>query len=153
MFGLPMEAGDVTDQDMHHVFPPPEIVEKWHLGEEAEWPPQESVPRLRFDVGQEVMCRVGATDWSPGRVIQLWYREPNWPEGAFAPYKIRLDDGRDIFAPADMDQIIKANPNPPPRPQQQEQPPPPLAAVAAAAPGPAGGEASSGNGPSTTATT
>lgn len=115
MLGLPMEAKDVTDQEMKNFFPPEDIITKWHNGEEAEWPPREPVPELRFDIGTEVLCRVGASDWAPGRVALQWYREPNWPEGAFAPYKINLDDGRDIFAPADMDQVIKLNPNPPNR--------------------------------------
>jgi hypothetical protein len=30
---------------------------------------------------------------------------------AFAPYKIELDDGRNIFAPGDMDQVIRRDPN------------------------------------------
>jgi hypothetical protein len=106
-----MEAREVTLQELESVFPPLDILEKWHRGEEADWPPREE-PVLRFDVGMSVLCRVGSSDWSPGIITQVWYREPNWPEGAFAPYKIKLDDGRDIFAPADMDQIIKLNPNP-----------------------------------------
>ena len=114
MFGLPMEAKEVTLEELQHSFPPEDILEQWFNGEEAEWPPVEE-PKLRFDVGTEVVCRVGATDWAPGRISELWYREPNWPDGAFAPYKVKLDDGRDIFAPADMDQIIKLNPNPPQR--------------------------------------
>lgn len=116
MVGLPMEAKDVTLQELDNAFPPPDVLEKWFLGEEVEWPPMdEPSTDLRFDIGTEVVCRVGPTDWAPGRVIQLWYREASWPDGAFAPYKIKLDDGRDIFAPADLDQIIKLNPNPAPR--------------------------------------
>jgi len=111
MFGLPMEAKEVTPQDMENVFPPDDILEKWHRGEEAEWPPLAPEPQLRFEVGTYVLCRVGPSDWCPGQVAQLWYREPNWPDGAFAPYKIKLDDGREIFAPADMDEIIKLNPD------------------------------------------
>jgi hypothetical protein len=107
MFGLPMEAKEVTKQDLEHMFPPQPILEKWHAGEDAEWPPQEEPPELRFSIGTKVECRVGPADWAKGTVAQLWYREPQWPEGSFAPYKIRLDDGRDIYAPADMDQIIR----------------------------------------------
>jgi len=114
MFGLPMEAKDVTAEELAHMFPTMDVVEKWFAGEEAEWPPQQEVPALRFDIGTAVLCKVGGSSnggWAPGHIIQLWYREQTWPEGAFAPYKIKLEDGRDIFAPADMDQIIKLNPN------------------------------------------
>jgi hypothetical protein len=110
MFGLPMEAREVTQNELQSYFPTEEVLAKWHAGEEAEWPPTEP-PELRFEIGAEVVCRVGPTDWASGRVTQLWYRETQWPEGAFAPYKIRLEDGRDIFAPADMEEIIKLDPN------------------------------------------
>jgi hypothetical protein len=117
MFGLPMEAKDVKPEHLQHNFPPPNILEKWHRGEEAEWPPEEEPPaenmELRFAIGTRVECRIGADEWAPGKVLLLWYREPNWPQGSFAPYKIHLDDGREIFAPADMDQIIRLNANPP----------------------------------------
>jgi hypothetical protein len=39
--------------------------------------------------------------------MQLWYREPNWPPGQMAPYKVQLDDGRNIFAPADQQDIVR----------------------------------------------
>ena len=118
MVGLPMEAREVTAQELENFFPPLDVIEKWHRGEEAEWPPRDddeaaaAAAALRFDVGTPVLCRVGQADWLGGVITQLWYREPSWPEGAFAPYKVRLQDGRDIFAPADMDQIIKLNPDP-----------------------------------------
>lgn len=110
MIGLPMEAKEVTDEEIEQHFPPHRILEKWYKGEEAEWPEPEP---LRFIVNQKVLCRVGPTSWAPGTVQQLWYREPSWPPQSFAPYKIRLDDGRDIFAPADMDQVIRLNPDEP----------------------------------------
>jgi len=109
MMGLPMEAKEVTEEELQHVFPPAEILEKWYRGEDAEWPVEEPL-ELRFEVGFQVLCRVGPTEWAPGVVKELWYREPSWPEGSFAPYKIRLGDGRDIYAPADVDQIIRLNP-------------------------------------------
>ncbi len=115
--GLPMLAKEVTEEILAEQFPPADIIQKWHRGEEAEWPPEAdptemAQPPLRFTVGTRVLCRIGpdpVQDWAPGSVIQLWYREPNWPRGSFAPYKIRLDDGRDIFAPGDLDQIIRRN--------------------------------------------
>ena len=100
MFGVPMEAQEVTEAEIKNNFPTPDVIEKWHKGEEAEWPPDEPI-ELRFYVGMFVLCRVGPTDWAPGKVLQLWYREPNWPPGSFAPYKIKLADGREIYAPID----------------------------------------------------
>lgn len=120
MVGIPMEAKDVTSEEIDVVMPPANILQKWHKGEEAEWPPDpygeqngpSALPQLRFEVGQKVLCRVGANDWGPGTITQLWYREQHWPQNSWAPYKIRLDSGKDIFAPGDLEQIIKANPNP-----------------------------------------
>jgi hypothetical protein len=108
MFGIPAEARDVDKAELEHSFPTVEILEKWFRCEEAAWPPSEPLT-LRFTVGTQVICRVGPTDWMPGVVTQLWYREAQWPEGAMAPYKICLQDGRNIFAPADIDQVIQLN--------------------------------------------
>jgi hypothetical protein len=120
MFGLPMEAREVTKEELEGNFPTRNVLEKWYHGEEAEWPPLEDedgeggqMPALRFDLGGLVMCRIGPnaeTDWAPGTICQLWYREPSWPPGSFAPYKVKLDDGREIFAPADLDQVIRTRP-------------------------------------------
>jgi len=116
MFGLPMEAKDVTLEHLMSSFPTEPILRKWADGEEAEWPPLEDLdmsanrPNLRFQAGDRVECRIGpdpVTGWATGTVIQLWYREPNWPENSWAPYKIKLDDGMKIFAPGDVDQIIR----------------------------------------------
>lgn len=105
-----MEAKDVVQEELSHNFPSANVLEKWHRGEEAEWPPDERIG-LRFEVGTFVLCRVGPTDWAPGVVSRLWYRETTWPENSFAPYKIKLDDGREIYAPADLDQVIRLDPN------------------------------------------
>ena len=119
-----MEAKEVTQEILKLGFPTQEVLRKWQRGEEAEWPPLEDdieldeamlaqLPKLRFDVDSRVLCRIGEnveTDWAPGTVIKLWYREPRWPRGSYAPYQVRLDDGREIFAPADMEQVIKAAP-------------------------------------------
>lgn len=118
MFGIPAEAKDVSEEELRNFFPTPEVLGKWHRGEDAEWPPMpvddfgpEDFPKLRFEVGTKVMCRIGPQDWAPGTIIQLWYREPQWPGGSFAPYKVKLDSGADIFAPGDLDQVIQRNPN------------------------------------------
>ena len=108
-----MEAKEVTKEELESSFPTKEVLEKWHQGEDADWPPIEEpseMPTLRFDIGTRVQCRIGPDaekDWAPGTIALLWYREPNWPLGSLAPYKIKLDDGREIFAPGDMDQIIR----------------------------------------------
>jgi hypothetical protein len=113
MLGLPMEAREVTKEELERNFPTNEVLEAWHMGDMVEWPPvdgPEELPQLRFELGTKVECRIGPdaeTDWGPGTVIELWYRESSWPPGSFAPYKIKLDDGRDIFAPGDMDQVIR----------------------------------------------
>ena len=99
-------------------------MEKWSKGEEAYWPPldvddnddddkeeEDEKPSLRFKLGQRVKCRTGPdpiNGWVRGEVIQLWYTEAGWPANSWAPYKIQLDDGRYIFAPADQDHIICA---------------------------------------------
>mmetsp|Transcript_9670 Transcript_9670/g.20497 ORF Transcript_9670/g.20497 Transcript_9670/m.20497 type:complete len:189 (+) Transcript_9670:438-1004(+) len=112
MLGLPMEAWEVTKEELESKFPTQDVLEKWFSGVDAEWPPYEEpeFPVLRFDIGTRVLCRIGAdaeTDWAPGVVVELWYSEKNWPPGSYAPYKVKLDDERHIFAPGDMDQVIR----------------------------------------------
>jgi hypothetical protein len=109
MFGLPMDPTEVTLEVLREAFPTPDVVDRWHRGEDAEWPPEPEPVELRFAVGAAVLCRVGPgpADWSRGTVAELWYREDQWPDGAFAPYKIKLEDGRDIYAPQDVDPIIR----------------------------------------------
>lgn len=119
MFGLPMEAKDVTRDILGDTFPDEDTQRKWHAGETAEWPPydegesdidEDGLPNLRFDVGTKVECRMGPdpkTGWAKGEIVKLWYREKNWPPSSTAPYQVELDDDRVIFAPGDMDQIIR----------------------------------------------
>jgi len=118
MMGLPAESKDVLKEDLLEGFPTKDVLEKWSRGEEAEWPPFDdeeefselNQPQLRFEVGDKVECRIGpdpVTGWAKGSVAQLWYREQGWPPNSWAPYKIQLDDGKCIFAPSDMDQIIR----------------------------------------------
>lgn len=63
---------------------------------------------LRFAVADRVRCKVSASRWSRGQVIQLQYREDHWPADKVAPYQIQLDDGRQIFCPEDLDCLIQA---------------------------------------------
>lgn len=109
--GIPCTAAEVTKEELKDRFPTLDVLEKWHKGEFAEWPPMDDeLPRLRFDVGTRVLCRIGPDakkDWTPGTIVQLWYAEETWPPGSYAPYKIKLDDGRSIFAPGDVDQVVR----------------------------------------------
>lgn len=134
MMGIPMEVKDVKLEDVKTVYPPNDILSKWAAGEDADWPPmdeeyeldEQNMPKLRFVLGQRVECRVGpdaVTGWAPGTVVQLWYREANWPPGSWAPYQIQLDDGRLIFAPQDVEQVIRSGPQAPPGPGAAGPPP------------------------------
>ena len=66
------------------------------------------------------MCNTG--EWIPGVVVKHDYREPKWPEGKVAPYQVRLDDGRVIFAPIDDDRVIRSSNAPPAPPPPGEIP-------------------------------
>lgn len=114
MMGIPAESKEVTYEELVDTFPPEYVLRKWFAGDDVDWPPDDfddnALPQLRFDVGDNVMCRIGpdpVTGWANGTIVQLWYREASWPDGSWAPYKVKLEDGRQIFAPGDMDQIIK----------------------------------------------
>ncbi|EDQ88627.1 uncharacterized protein MONBRDRAFT_9023 [Monosiga brevicollis MX1] len=63
--------------------------------------------KLRFKVGDPVMAKVGP--WAAGVITALWYREPLWETGRFAPYQVRLleDDGL-VWVPRDSDVLIRA---------------------------------------------
>ena len=115
--GLPMTAKEVKKTHLIDSFPTQNVLLKWSKGEEADWPPLDDgmdelqAPDLRFSLGQAVECRVGpdpVTGWAKGVVLQLWYREAGWPPNSWAPYKIKLDNGKSIFAPADLDHVIRA---------------------------------------------
>lgn len=122
LIGIPLEAKDVTEEDIEDFFPTPEVIEAWGRGEEADWPPVNNyidaeeeepefdLPPLRYLVGTKVQCRIGPdpiTGWADGIITELWYRENSWPQDSFAPYRVKLDDGRSIYAPGDLDTIIR----------------------------------------------
>lgn len=102
--GIPKTADQVTAEDVEEVLSEPSVaLEAWQAGNEF--------GALRFGEGQRVQCRIGddpVTGWGSGTVVKLLYREESWPPGTHAPYQIQLDDGRLIFAPHDIDQIIRA---------------------------------------------
>ena len=66
----------------------------------------EMLPKLRFQVGERVLCRCSET-YSPGMVIKHWYREDHFPIFFTATYQVRLDSGGVIYAPSDDDQYVK----------------------------------------------
>mmetsp|Transcript_8996 Transcript_8996/g.13043 ORF Transcript_8996/g.13043 Transcript_8996/m.13043 type:complete len:125 (-) Transcript_8996:580-954(-) len=120
MLGIPSMAKDVSKDILTSFFPTEDVLEAWYNGEDAEWPPIEdeveedefefdesAAPKLRFEIGDRVECRISKDGWASGRINQVWYRESNWPPNSWAPYKVELDDGRNIFVPGDVDQIVR----------------------------------------------
>eukprot|EP01031_Cornospumella_fuschlensis_P033807 gene33807-40907_t len=114
MFAIPEAAANIPKEDFVQNFPDRETLQQWREGKKARWPP---LPALRFQVGDRVECRIGphpVKGWAPGRIIKLYYSEPNWPPNMIVPYQIALHDGRLIFAPQDTDQVIRLRPPPAP---------------------------------------
>ena len=62
---------------------------------------------LRFKIGDKVQCKTGATEWSPGEVVALLYRDEYMPPGMVAPYQVQLVSGGLIYAPADDDEVVR----------------------------------------------
>ena len=65
---------------------------------------QESIV-LRFKIGDRVVCQCGT--WQPGTIVKMFYVQRNFPPGKCAPYQVKLDDGRLIYAPADADNVVR----------------------------------------------
>ena len=57
-------------------------------------PKPHQAARLRFGVGDKVLCNTG-DGWSRGEVVGLMYRDDVMPPGVVAPYQIQLD-GDDV---------------------------------------------------------
>ena len=71
---------------------------------------QKKVDELRFGLGDPVLCRTGRTEWTPGTIVGLMYRDANMAPGVVAPYQVQLEaDGGLIFAPADDNEVIRSN--------------------------------------------
>mmetsp|Transcript_128 Transcript_128/g.330 ORF Transcript_128/g.330 Transcript_128/m.330 type:complete len:525 (+) Transcript_128:52-1626(+) len=62
--------------------------------------------KLRFEVGTRVECNCGG--WEPGTIVKQFYRQSSFPPGTFAPYQVRLDNGKLIYAPIDEDRVCRA---------------------------------------------
>ena len=58
-------------------------------------------------MGDKVACNTG-DGWASGKVIKLMYREEGMPPGMIAPYQVQLDGGDLIYAPADIDDVVRA---------------------------------------------
>ena len=68
------------------------------------------VIELRFEIGDKVLARVGPPSsenggWCGGSIIQLW------DDGN--PYRIRLNDGREVWGPKDDDAYVREDPSSP----------------------------------------
>lgn len=67
---------------------------------------------LRFPIESTVECFLGE-GWTTGTVVAHYHREPSWEPEQWAPYQIRIDDGRGgtalIFAPVDEDTCVRAS--------------------------------------------
>mmetsp|Transcript_4795 Transcript_4795/g.10158 ORF Transcript_4795/g.10158 Transcript_4795/m.10158 type:complete len:267 (+) Transcript_4795:82-882(+) len=74
--------------------------------------PDVFLPDRRFTEGAKVEAFTGDgpnDGWSPGTVVGINYREPEWPPEEVAPYQILLDDDEEtlIFAPMDDDRVVR----------------------------------------------
>lgn len=70
---------------------------QWKEGIQAPWPPR---PELRFDVGARVECRIGphpVKGWAPGRVVRLYYSEPDWPPNMYVSLSPNLHVSRSFI--------------------------------------------------------
>eukprot|EP00040_Diaphanoeca_grandis_P034328 m.212538 g.212538 ORF g.212538 m.212538 type:complete len:263 (+) comp33127_c0_seq17:1088-1876(+) len=64
---------------------------------------------LRFSVGSRVECRITPDGkYAPGSITKLNHRESHFPPGVVVPYQIQLDNGMLIFAPQDVDMMIRS---------------------------------------------
>jgi hypothetical protein len=79
LFAIPATAIEISQEELIEFFPDRETLENWKAGRRARWP---KLPDLRFKVADRVECRIGphpVKGWAPGRIIKLYYSEPNWP--------------------------------------------------------------------------
>jgi G3E family GTPase len=68
---------------------------------------------LRFKVGDTVLAKSSATDFSKGVVKAIFHKEPQFPPGHVVPYQIQLEgeggaeDGTTVYSPADTDDFVR----------------------------------------------
>lgn len=70
--------------------------------------PSSELVAPRFAVGTPIEAKTGPDSWVKGTVVDIHYREPTWPIYKTAPYQIELADGQLIYAPADIDDVVRA---------------------------------------------
>ena len=90
----------------------PRIVEAGSalVGELSKWP--EPTRQLRFKVGDRVYARANHSRMEAATVLQLWYREDDWPPAWCAPYQMKLEKtGRLIYAPVDSNVWVSDSPD------------------------------------------
>jgi len=66
----------------------------------------EGADHPRFALDARVECKL-SQKWYSGTVTRLRWREKGWGDRPTAPYIVRLDDGRAVFAPFDSDGCIR----------------------------------------------
>ena len=64
--------------------------------------------KTQYNLGDRVMCKLDS--WKEGTIIKVWYREPLWETGRYAPYQVELNDGRRVYIPRDTDIFVKPVP-------------------------------------------
>ena len=61
---------------------------------------------LRFAIGTRVECKC-SDGWLEGSVVAQFYVQKNFKDGMAVPYQVRLDIGKLIFVPKDVDGCIR----------------------------------------------
>ena len=69
---------------------------------------EKKLQALRFKVGDRVECHMGGGDYRAGAVTRLMWRDPEMEQGQVCPYGVLLDSGSTTWAPADVDEVIRA---------------------------------------------
>jgi len=88
------------------------VVDTGHGGDALLFLSDKHKVQLRFKVGDKVLCTMKGAKSAPGTIVALWYRDARFAPGKCAPYQIRLNTGKLIYAPVDEDNTIRADPAP-----------------------------------------
>jgi G3E family GTPase len=67
---------------------------------------EKRIKTLRFAMGTKVECKTGG-GWVKGEVVAHMYRDEFMPPGMVAPYQVKLDSGELIWAPEDVNNLIR----------------------------------------------
>jgi len=82
--------------------------------------PKPTLPKLRFAVGDRVLCNCADKGWLSGTIEELFVKNPKGE--IYAAYKIKLDANKtgipSCTAPSDKDNVIRKEADgPPPAPE------------------------------------